>query len=127
MKPKYAISPAMSNQSFGECWFGYSRQRGFDTAAKYMFGVAGNLMSKCIKKSLENEKTQTALDSNQMYDPADIGEIHGGQTELSLKDLMNMLTSTRKYVEVKVNLYRCYKGNYILSVSASRWTLVLKE
>ena len=78
VKPKYAISPAMSNQSFGECWFGYSRQRGFDTAAKYMFGVAGNLMSKCIKKSLENEKTQTALDSNQMYDPADIGEIHGG-------------------------------------------------
>ena len=80
---RFALSPAHSNQSFGEAWFSFSRLRGFDTAANYMVGIANNLMSKCIKKSLEKE--ETSLDSNQMYDPEDIGKIHGGKNDMTLK------------------------------------------
>ena len=56
VKRKFAISPAQYNQSFGKAWFSFSRHMGFDTAAKYIFGITANLMSKVVRKSLEKKE-----------------------------------------------------------------------
>ena len=101
VKRKFAISPAQSNQSFGKAWFSFSCHMGFDTAAKYMFGITANLMPKVVQKSLK--KKESSLDSNQMYDPEDIGEIKGGQNDMTLKEFRGMLKDTRKCAEVKLD------------------------
>ena len=81
-----------------------------------MVGIANNLMSKCVQKSLE--KKESSLDSNQMYDPEDIGKIHGGKNDMTLKQFMDMLKGTRKDAKVKLDLYQSGKEKYSAPVPA---------
>ena len=48
---KFAVTPAHSNSSFIELWFGIVRYMGFDEALKYAFSIAnrGWEFSKCVR------------------------------------------------------------------------------
>jgi len=75
-----------------------------------MYGVLNNLMSKCIKKALE---------PNPMYDPEDVGEVHGGLGhQMNLSQMMAKLKETRKHAATKIMSYQKNKEQYPVPVLA---------